>query len=76
VLEALRAVAPKIVASAQAYVPVVTGTLQRSIEADVTDTTLTIGSGVPYAGKVESNTPYLRPALMDNLGNIAEALKE
>ena len=73
---ALTKVKPKIVASAQKYVPVISGDLQRSIEAEVEDGQLRVGSPLVYAAKVEMNTPYLRPAVLDNIEELRRAFKE
>lgn len=75
--------APMLITSARRIVPVDTGRLQRSIEAaySLDGLTLFIGSRVPYAGYVEIGTPkmsaqpYLRPALMENKGNLRRLFK-
>ena len=71
----LKRVAPMVEASAKEIVPVVSGDLQRSISAEVKDNTLTVGSPLVYAPIVEMNTPYLRPALHKNFGNIQRVFK-
>lgn len=76
ITEALKVVGPKIVASAKDIVPVVSGDLQSSIESEVEDKTLTVGSDKDYAAKVEVNTPYLRPAVMNNMKEIRDAFRE
>ncbi len=71
----LRQLAPMVEASAKEIVPVVSGDLRDSITAEVKDNTLTVGSPLKYAQKVEMNTPYLRPALYKNLSNIQRVFK-
>ncbi len=59
----LAEIAPAIVATAKQDVVVVSGDLQRSIVAEVSDTKIVVGSHLPYAAKVEMDKPFLRPAL-------------
>lgn len=72
---ALAEIAPEIVGEAKRIVPVVTGDLQRSISAEVSGPRLVVGSPLVYAPIVESNTPYLRPALEAVKGKIRSAFK-
>lgn len=52
-----------IVPPAKAGAPFRTGTLRRSIHAEVTKNKLTVGSTVPYGPAMEIHQPHLRPAL-------------
>ena len=63
-------IAPDIISMAKILVPVVSGDLQRSIEAEITDKKATIGSSLDYAVKIETDNPYLRPSLEANKTNI------
>lgn len=65
--EILEEVKPIIVNSAKEIVPVVTGALKESIQGEVENNKLTVGSEKEYSVKVEMNKPYLRPALMNNI---------
>ena len=62
--------------TAKQMVPVKTGTLKRSITHIIQKTKAIIGSNLNYAPWIEMGTtnqsaqPYLRPALMANLGKI------
>ena len=79
--KAFQEVAPFVVASAQEFVPVVSGDLQGSIVAEVEDGTLRIGSPLDYADEIEVGTektpaqPYLRPALMKTLRRFERAFR-
>ena len=56
-------IADDIVTEAKRIVPVRTGALRDSIEAEVVDNHIIVGSSLDYAPIVEANSPYLRPAL-------------
>lgn len=62
-VDALEEVEPVMLRVAKAIVPVKTGALRDSIEAEVEDKKLTMGSPLVYAPKIEVSQPYLRPAL-------------
>ena len=59
----LKEVADEVVRIAKRDVVVVSGDLQRSIAAEVSEDKAIVGSPLIYAPIVEMNKPYLRPAL-------------
>lgn len=67
---------------AQSNAPVDTGALVRSIRADATGTTVTVGAYERYAAFQEYGTiyvpasPYLRPALEASTAQVVEAYTE
>lgn len=69
-----------IEADAKNMCPVDTGNLRRSITSDVkSDDAKTegrVGSGVSYAYWAEQHSPYLEPALMQNLEKIRRKIAE
>jgi len=71
----LREIAPDVVRLAKILVPVVSGDLQESLTAEVDGNKLTLGSSLDYAAKVETNSPYLRPALEGSRANIRRVFK-
>lgn len=62
--------------------PVDTGNLRNSIDYDVLDDTVQIGTNVEYASYVELGTskqtaqPYLKPAIADHLSKYKIIIKE
>ena len=72
----LETAAQMVERTAKQMVPVKTGTLKRSITHVIQKTKAIIGSNLNYAPWIEMGTtkqsaqPYLRPALMANLGKI------
>lgn len=82
----LLAAAMPVVNAAKQKAPYLTGTLRRSIRAEVQNGAVVVGSDTPYAARLEFGfegadrrgriyhqgpRPYLRPAIMEN----AEAVK-
>lgn len=82
----LLAAAMPVVNAAKQKAPYLTGTLRRSIRAEVQSGAVVVGSDTPYAARLEfgfegadsrgrvyhqAPRPYLRPAIMEN----AEAVK-
>ncbi|HEX5204806.1 MAG TPA: HK97-gp10 family putative phage morphogenesis protein [Actinoplanes sp.] len=78
--QAISETAFQIQADAQALAPVRTGTLRRSILAQIGSLSARIGSSVHYAIYVEMGTrrmgarPYLRPAAEKNLKTLVTKL--
>ncbi|KKN57515.1 hypothetical protein LCGC14_0561320 [marine sediment metagenome] len=68
--------------SARLLVPVDTGDLLNSIDTKQGGLTAKVGSDIHYAAYVEAGTPkmaaqpYLRPALMENIGNIKRLIRK
>ncbi len=60
----LREIAPVIVKEARRVVVKKSGRLERSITAKISDKKVVVGSPLNYAPKIETNKPYLRPALL------------
>jgi len=75
VTKTLEKIKPVIVNSAKENVPVVSGNLQRSIDGEVSENKLVVGSPLEYAPKIESDSPYLRPALHGNIPFIKKAFE-
>lgn len=73
--DGLKEITPEVVSMAKILVPVVSGDLQRSIEGKVVDKKAIIGSPLAYAEKIETNQPYLRPALEANKTKIRETFR-
>lgn len=71
----LKEVAPGVVSMAKILVPVVSGDLQRSIIAEFSKDKVVVGSPLDYAVKIETDNPYLRPALEANKINIRRIFK-
>lgn len=75
-LKALLAGSQTVVNSAKRRVPKKTGTLSRSIHAEVESDGVLVGTDVSYAKYVEQGTarmkgrPYLQPALNENMTKI------
>ena len=75
-LKALLAGSQTVVNSAKRRVPKKTGTLSRSIHAEVESDGVLVGTDVSYAKYVEQGTarmkgrPYLQPALTENTTHI------
>lgn len=69
-----------IEADSRLLAPVKTGTLKRSITHDVksddTKTVGRVGSGVEYAYWASRHTPYLEPALEQNIEKIRRRIAE
>ena len=78
----LTSAADLVKTSARLMVPVDTGDLLNSIDTKQEGLTARIGSDIHYAAHVEAGTskmaaqPYLRPALMENIGNIKMLIRD
>lgn len=78
---ALREIGERAVGYATDIVPVRTGNLRSSIAYDADDSQVIIGSDVTYASYVEEGTyrmrprPYLRPAMVNHLGEYREIIR-
>ena len=81
-LKALLAGSQTVVNSAKRRVPKKTGTLSRSIHAEVESDGVLVGTDVSYAKYVEQGTarmkgrPYLQPALNENLTKIQNQVQK
>jgi len=83
IIEKLHLCAVPLTRAIKAGTPVRTGKLQRSImaEVDSSESKLTVGSPVHYAGYVEGGTskmaanPYLRRGLMKSLSSIKKIFR-
>ena len=81
-LKALLAGSQTVVNSAKRRVPKKTGTLSRSIHAEVESDGVLVGTDVSYAKYVEQGTarmkgrPYLQPALNENMTKIQNQVQK
>lgn len=81
-LKALLAGSQTVVNSAKRRVPKKTGTLSRSIHAEVESDGVLVGTDVSYAKYVEQGTarmkgrPYLQPALNENVTKIQNQVQK
>lgn len=81
-LKALLAGSQTVVNSAKRRVPKKTGTLSRSIHAEVESDGVLVGTDVSYAKYVEQGTarmkgrPYLQPALTENTTRIQNQVQK
>ena len=81
-LKALLAGSQTVVNSAKRRVPKKTGTLSRSIHAEVESDGVLVGTDVSYAKYVEQGTarmkgrPYLQPALSENMTKIQNQVQK
>ena len=81
-LKALLAGSQTVVNSAKRRVPKKTGTLSRSIHAEVESDGVLVGTDVSYAKYVEQGTarmkgrPYLQPALNENITKIQNQVQK
>ncbi|NLB11500.1 HK97 gp10 family phage protein, partial [bacterium] len=78
--EAAKECVMMVEADAKLLAPVATGTLKRSITHDVKSdddkTVGAVGSNIEYAYWAEQHTPYLEPAVDQNLEKIKQKIKE